>query len=193
MPQFPEIDPETLYQAIRTFVTARMNSSPNGGTNYLSVVQGWADALAATQNPSNSFFNQNEQELFDLVAQVGGGEDLTFNTSAPISIGQFVYQLSNDTVALADNSSLSSGPAIGVVSAVVSPTSVRVKNVGYLNYNANMGFSFFPLTPDTIYYAGASGEITATPSAPSGGFNQVVGYAKTTTQFVLGIQAPIAV
>lgn len=198
MPQFPEIDPETLAQAIRTYLASRMNVNAlqNGAApNSIEVIRGWADAIAAVQNPSNSYFHQNDQTLFSLIQQLGLGSpgNLLFTAGVALQPGQFVYQSANDTVALADFSSASLGPAVGVVVGNPSPTTVLVQNLNSFTYSVSMAFGFLPLTPDTLYYVGSGGGITSSPTAPSGGYNQVVGYAKTTYQLVLNLGEPVLV
>jgi len=199
MAQFPEVDPETLTQAIRTFLAARMNvpALANGGApNSIEVIRGWAEGITSAQNPSNAYFNQNDQVLFGLVQQQGGGGvgSLLFNAAAPgFEIGQFVYQVSNDTVDLADFSLAATGPSVGVIVALPTKTTVLVQNLGSFSYNGSMTFPFLPFVPDTIYYIGSAGNITSSPTAPSGGYNQEIGYAKNTLQLVLNIQDPVLV
>jgi len=195
MPQFPEVDPDTLTQSVRNHITARMNvpALANGGSpNFLEVLRGWAEGITAAQNPSNAYFEQNDQNLYALVQQQQGGGGgpglLAFNAAVPLQIGQIVYQISNDTVAPADFASISTGPAIGIVYSLFNQSSVLVQNLGSFAFNLNMGFGFLPLVPDTVYYVGPAGTITNTPSAPSGGYNQELGYAKNTLQLVFNIQ-----
>jgi hypothetical protein len=193
MPQFPEVDPETLLQALRMYVTQRQNVSAlqNGQANYLEVMRGWAEAIAATQNPSNAWFQENLNILYELVQGQGGGTSgtLLFNTLSPLQIGQWVYQVSSDTVDLADSTSISTGPAVGVVISAPTKSTVSVLNLGsYLYVPAS--FPFIPFTPDSTYYIGSAGMITASPNPPSGGYLQEIGYAKNTLQLVLNIQEP---
>lgn len=199
MAQFPEVDPDTLLQALRTYITARQNvgALANGGSaNYLEVLRGFADAVAGTQNPSNAFFKQEDELLFSLLQQQGGGSStgsLLFSiNNSPLLIGQWVYQVSTDTVDLADFSLASAGPVVGVVVALPTEDTVLVQNTGAFAYTPQ-SFPFLPLTPDTLYYIGSSGALTSTPNAPAGGYTQEIGYAKNTTQVVLNLRAPILV
>lgn len=194
---FPEIDPQTLAQAIRTYITARMNvSAVQGGNsaNYNEVLLGWAEAIAAAQNPSNAYFEENDQVLFGLLQQQGGNSgSLLFTAGVPLTIGQWVYQVSSDTVALADYSSLATGPAVGVVVGNPTQNTVLVQNLGSVLYTVQQAFGFLPLTPDVPYYIGAAGNITTSPNPPGGGYTQEIGYAKNTLQFVLNLQELTAV
>lgn len=196
-PQFPEVDPETLTQSILTSLAARMNVSAlqaGAAPNYAEVIRGWAEGIAAAQNPSNSYFQQNDDALFSLLQQGVGGDSgsLLFTAAVPLLVGQWVYQVSADTVGLADFSSPSTGPVVGVVVGIPSESTVLVQNLGSYLYTAQQSFQFLPLVPDTIYYLGSSGSITSVASPPPGGFLQKVGYAKNTLQFVLNIQDPTA-
>ncbi len=194
MPQFPEVDPETLLQALKTYITARQNvkALANGSSaNYLEVMRGWAEAITATQNPSNAWFQENLDTLYSLLQQSGAGAPgtLLFNAASPLFIGQWVYQVSSDTVDLADSSSISTGPAIGVVVSNPTQSTVAVQNIGSFLYTPQQ-FPFLPFTPDTTYYVGSLGLITDNPNPQSGGYLQEIGYAKNTLQFVLNIQEP---
>lgn len=199
MAQFPEVDPATLVQALRQYITARQNVSAltNGGSaNYLEVVRGWADALTATQNPSNAYFQQSISVLFDMIQQGGGGSGTTgiilFSSATPLTVGQWVYQVSSDTVDLADFSLASTGPAVGVVVGNPSINTVLVQNLGTYVYSPG-DFPFLPMLPDTAYYIGAGGELTSNPNPPPGGYHQEIGYAKNTYQIVLNVQEPTLV
>jgi hypothetical protein len=96
-------------------------------------------------------------------------------------------------VDLADFSAVATGPAVGVVVANPTQTTVLVQNLGSFLYTQAMGYGFIPLTPDTVYYIGSSGNLTTSPSAPPGGYQQEIGYAKNTLQLVLNIQDPTLV
>lgn len=203
MPTFPEFDPSTLAQAITTYVASRASSktavSQLGRANYLDIVQGWADALAAVQNPSFAHLDTNDKTLFTLVGQ-GGGQATTptllFNVQGSLSVGEWVVQVSDDTVAIADASTLADGPVVGVVTELLSSGAIaRIQNSGSYVYSAQDSYSFLPMTPDATYYASAAtaGEITDSPAPPSGGFLQELGYAKTQYQFVIALQEPTAV
>lgn len=197
MPQFPAIDPLTLAQAIKNFLRQRQNVSAinNGGSaDYGTVVDAWAEALTSVQNPSYDYIEQNIQTLYSLIQ--GGPSSiptLLFNSASPLTAGQWVYQVSSDTVDAVDFSSLSFGPAIGVVVSSPTVSTVSVQNIGSFLYNIGMGFPFLPLTPDSLYYVGAGGEITSSPSPLPGGFVQEIGYAKTQFELVLNIQEPTTV
>jgi len=199
-PVFPQVNSETLTQAIKTFVTARQNVSAlaNGASlNYDEVVRGWADAIAAIHNPSLAYFDAQEQLLFSLVGnqnqQQSGIPTLLFNTLGPVAIGQWVYQVSTDTVSVADFSSISTGPAVGVVSSLPTPTTARVQTVANFVYGV-LPLPFLPLVPDTLYYIGSAGGIlSAVPNPPSGGYVQEIGFAKSATELVLNIQEPTVV
>jgi hypothetical protein len=190
-PQFPEVDPETLTQAIRTSLAARMNVralQAGAAPNYMEVIRGWAEGLTAAQNPSNAYFQQNETDLFNGQ----GGGSLLFTASEPMSVGQWVYQVSSDTVGLADRSDTETGPSVGVVVSTPSPSTVLVQTLGSYLYDAQSSLPFVPLTPDAIYYIGAAGNLTILTNAPEGGYIQEVGYAKNSLQFVLNIQVPVS-
>lgn len=202
MPQFPEFDPETLAQAIKTFVLARNNNrtavSQLSRPDYFDVVRGWAEALGFLQNPSFAYLDNNDQTLFNLIGQ-GGGQtqtpSLLFNIQGALSVGQWAVQVSDDTVAAADATTFANGPVVGVVIDVPSTGIARIQNTGSYTYPATAGFSFLPMTADEVYYASpvAVGDITLTPTPPSGGFMQEVGYAKTPYQFIIAIQEPVEV
>lgn len=197
MAKFPEVDPATLAQAIKTYVAARMNvpALQNGSAaNYASVVYGWAEAITSIQNPTNLAFKENDDLLFAITQQSGGNGQgtLLFSTQSPLQVGQWVYLASSDTVAAADFNLAAKGPAIGVVTEVPSQDSALVQNIGSFVYPLQ-GFGFIPFTPDTVYYIGAAGSLVTTPSAPIGGYVQEVGYSKNTVQLVLNIQDPTLV
>lgn len=193
MPQFPQIDSATLAQAIKTFVTARqnVNALANGASlNYDEVVRGWADALTAVTNPSLGYFESNDQTLFNLIGQQSGPSStptLLFNTLGPVAVGQWVYQVSNDTVSLADFGVAALGPVVGVVTSIPTATTARVQTIGSFVYTVSL--PFLPLIPDTLYYAGASGSIISlSPNPPAGGYVQEIGFAKSPTELVLNLQ-----
>lgn len=201
---FPEFEPTALAQAIRTFVASRANSqtasSQLGRANYLPVVQGWADAIAATQNPANAYFEANDQTLFTLVGQQGSGSavvpTLLFNVQGSLAVGEWAVQVSDDTIAIADASSFANGPAVGVVTELLSQgTIARVQNSGSHLYSQGDTYSFLPMVADATYYISEAtpGELTTTPNPSAGGFIQEVGYAKTAYQFVVALQEPTEV
>jgi hypothetical protein len=198
MPQFPEVDPNTLAEAIKSNLRSQMNipALQNGGSaNYNMVVQAWADALTATQNPSNAYFNSQINTIYGQLGQQGAAvtPTLLFNTSGTINVGEWVYISGNDTVSVASNASYATGPVVGVVTSLPSPTTARVQNVGSFVYTENLGMSFIPLIPDTVYYIGTAGQLTTNPTPPSGGYVQELGYAKSAYEFVITIQEPVQV
>lgn len=195
-------DPITLQQSIINHVRAQQAApSIDTGADYSAVVMGWAEALGELQNPLNSSFYTNDQALFGLVGQGGGGSGavstptLLFNIVGVVSVGSWVYQNGSDAVSIVDSSTVSTGPALGVVVELPTATTARVQNVGSFIYDsANpSGFGFLPMTPDTVYYARVGGEITDSPTPPAGGFIQEIGYSKTSYELVLNIQEPIFV
>lgn len=200
MPQFPEFDPETLVQAIKTFVPANQNRTALSNLNrpdYCDVIRGWAEAIASVQNPSNAYFDNNDDTLFSLIQGQGQAStpSLLFNVQGSISVGQWAVQVSDDTIAIADASTFADGPVVGVVIELPSQGIARIQNTGSYTYSANDTFAFLPMTPDATYYASeaVNGEITLSPNPPSGGFIQEVGYAKTAFQFIIAIQEPTEV
>ena len=198
MPQFPLLDQDALAQALKTFITQRQNVpalSSGGSTDYTVVVNAWAEALTTVQNPTIAYQEANINALYTLVAQQqsSGSGTLLFNAGSPLLVGQWVYLISVDTVDAVDSTNSASGPAIGVVVSLPTASTVSVRNFGSFLYNSGMSYPFVPLVPDTIYYAGTSGNITASPNPGSGGFVQELGYAKTAYEFVLNIQEPILV
>lgn len=195
-PQFPNVDPATLAQLIRTYVRSRQNVSAvstGSSADYGQVVNGWADAIAAGFNPSLSSFKNTDDALIAAISQLqqqqqSGIPTLLFFSSGPMAVGNVVYQVSSDTVALADNSSITTGPAVGIVTSIPGPGQARVQNISQYTFNLNLPYPFLPLVPDTTYYVGISGNITATPTPGPGGYLQEIGYAKTTSEFVLHIE-----
>lgn len=200
MPDFPEIDPETLAQAIKTGIINRQNVSALdnvGGSDSFAVVQGIADGLTLAVNPSFANQKTNDDQLFQLAAQDPQVvvPTLLFKISGALIVGDWVYQISDDTVARVDASALASGPAIGVVTELPSQGFARIQNTGGYAYDAQGSQSFLPMTPDSLYYVSATvaGELELSPNPPQGGFLQEVGYAKTAYQLVVQIQEPIQV
>lgn len=195
---FPQIDPETLTQAVKNHVAARqnVNALANGGSaNYGEVIRGWAEALVGVTNPSLAYFEANDQALFNQNQNQNpqqGVVTYVFNTIGPVQIGEWVYQVSADTVSVADAATAAYGPAIGVVTQKPTGSTARVQTVGNFIY-AGLPLSFLPLIPDSIYYIGASGAIVAVPVPSSGGYVQEIGFSKSTTELVLNIQERILV
>jgi len=186
-------DPLTLQQAILLFVRARQNVPIlDTGANYSEVIMGWAEAIGAVQNPINSTFSTNDTALFNAVGGQGGGStsvpSLLFDISGAVSVGTFVYQNGSNAASPADSSFAASGPVLGVAIELPTTTTVKVQNVGSYTFDTSSTLPFLPLTPDTVYYAGAAGAITANPSPPSGGYVQEIGYAKTPYELVLNLQ-----
>lgn len=190
---FPQINPETLAQAIKTRVAAtqNVNALSNGASaNYSEVIRGWAEALTSVANPSLAYFENNDQVLFLQTQNQNpqpGVLTYLFNTLGSVSVGQWVYQVSADTVAVSDCTSTAYGPAVGVITQIVSGSTARVQTVGNFLYD-NLYLPFLPLIPDSSYYIGAAGAIVAVPAPYSGGYIQEIGFAKSATELVLNIQ-----
>lgn len=190
---FPQIDPETLAQAVKNHVAARqnVNALANGGSaNYGEVIRGWAEALAGVTNPSLAYFEANDQVLFNQNQNQNpqsGVVTYLFNTVGPVEIGEWVYQVSSDTISVADAAVAAYGPAIGVVTQKPTGSTARVQTVGNFLYN-NLPLNFLPLIPDSIYYIGAAGAIVSVPVPSSGGYVQEIGFSKSVNELVLNIQ-----
>lgn len=196
---FPQINPETLAQAIKTYVAARQNVSAlgNGGSaNYSEVVRGWAEAITSVTNPSLAQFEANDKFLFNQNQnqnpQNVGVVTYLFNLIGSAEVGEWVYQVSSDNVSVSESATAAYGPAIGVVTEKPSGSTVRVQTVGNFLY-ANLPLNFLPLIPDSIYYIGPAGSIVPVPTPSAGGYVQEIGFSKSTHELVLNIQARILV
>lgn len=198
MPQFPEVDPDTLAEAIKSNLRSQMNvpAIQNGGVDSNRVVRAWADAMTAGQNPSNAYFNSQINALYGQQGgqQPGAGSStMLFNVSGTVNVGEWVYLSSSNTVALASNTSLATGPVIGVVASMTSLTTALVQYFGPFMYTDSLGLGFIPMTPDTIYYIGSAGDLTDNPTPPPGGYVQELGYAKNAYEFVISLKGPVQV
>lgn len=201
MADFPEVDPETLAQAIKTAIINRQNVSALsalGRPNSLEVIRGIADGITAASNPSYQSLKETDDSLLSLITSQGQGDPVTatllFQVQGVLTVGQWAVQVGDDLVAVADASTFANGPVVGVVTELPSQGFARVQNTGSFLYTLGQ-LAFLPMAPDSIYYLSSSvpGDLDLSPDPPAGGFVQEVGYAKTDLQFVLNIQEPIQV
>lgn len=202
MADFPEVDPETLAQAIKTSIRTRMNVSALavlGRPDSFEIIRGVADGLAAAQNPSFKSLKATDDTLLALSSQglVQAAPviaTLLFQVEGVLTVGQWAVQVSDDLIAVADASTFANGPVVGVVTELPSQGFARVQNTGSFLYTLGQS-SFLPMTPDSIYYVSetVAGDLTLSPDPDQGGFVQEVGYAKTDFQLVLNIQEPTEV
>ena len=200
MVDFPEVDPETLAQAIKAGIINRQNVSALdslGSPDGFSVVQGIADGIAAASNPSYKSLKDSDDILFanqQGQGQGGAAATLLFQVQGVLTVGQWAVQVGDDLIAVADASSFANGPVVGVVTELPSQGFARIQNTGSYLYAQGQS-SFLPMTPDSVYYLSATvpGDLSLSPNPPSGGFIQEVGYAKTDLQLVLNIQEPTKV
>jgi hypothetical protein len=182
MATFPEVDPADLTQSIKTYTSSRqdINCLANGATaNSINLFRGVSDAITTTQNTSNSYFESSLQSEVST-------NSILFFTSTTLLVGQWVYQVSPDIVALASSASSATGPAIGVVMSLPTPSTVLVQIYGSFQYTPAQ-YQYIPMTADVSYYLGQNGMITSAPNPGAGGFIQKVGYSKNTEQFIVDI------
>lgn len=194
--EFPEVDSETLAQAIRTYTIIRQRALVNtGGANYMEVIRGLAEAMTSSINPSLAHFATNDETLLTAVQGQAGSStpSLIFSHGGTVEVGQWVYLEAQDFIDLADSSAAALGPSVGVVTELISSATARVQAIGAFTYSQSSSLPFLPLVPDTTYFIDSSGAITNSPSPTAGGYVQEVGYAKTTHELVLSIQEPILV
>jgi hypothetical protein len=95
-----------------------------------------------------------------------------------VSVGDLVYGTGAFTADAADNTSVATAPAIGVVIAKPLATTATVAYLGEVG-------AFAGLTPGAIYYLGTAGAVTTTPPASVGNVVQRVGVAADATTMVL--------
>lgn len=198
MADFPEVDPETLAQAIKTSIINRQNVSALsalGRPDGFEVIRGVADGVTAASNPSYQSLKETDDTLLALTSQGAPViSSLLFQVQGVLTVGQWAVQVGDDLIAVADASTFVDGPVVGVVTELPSQGFARVQNTGSFLYTLGQ-LSFLPLIPDSIYYVSATvpGDLALSPNPPTGGFIQEVGYAKTDLQLVLNIQEPIQV
>lgn len=109
----------------------------------------------------------------------GGSSDMLFSQGGTLALRDLVYLVSSGTVAKADATTASTGPAIGFVSSVVSPTQVRVRNERILD-----GFTgLTALAP--LFMSTTPGGVTSTPPSAIGNVIQEVGVAVTATSVLI--------
>lgn len=109
----------------------------------------------------------------------------TYDTSGVVTATDVVFKnATNDEVARADNGSITTGPALGVVSAIPGPGVATVVFAGEVA-------GFVGLVAGTIYYVGSAGALTTTPPSPPGTpgeYVQQVGIAKNATTLAVGLR-----
>lgn len=114
--------------------------------------------------------------------------ELAWTVAGGTSMRQVVYKTGvDDTTGLADNGSISTAPAMGMVSNVSGTTATLV-------YQGEVT-GFAGLTTGAAYYLGTSGNITTTALDPiaeagTGKVLQKIGYAKSTTVMIFDPNLP---
>jgi len=97
---------------------------------------------------------------------------------AGVAVGELVFVSGAFAADEADNTSLATGPAIGVV--VAKPTAVTAT----VAYRGQVGV-FGGLTPGAIYYLGTAGGLTTSAPAAVGNVIQRIGVAADATTMIL--------
>jgi len=115
-------------------------------------------------------------------ATPSGGAQITsaagaWTVPAGAVVGDLIYGTGVFTGALADNSSGTTVPAIGVVIAKPAATTATLAYFGE-------AASFAGLTPGAVYYVGLAGAVTLAPPVAAGSVVQQVGVAASATTMV---------
>lgn len=101
-----------------------------------------------------------------------------WTVDAGVAVGELVYVSGAFTADEADNTSLATGPAIGVV--VAKPSAVTA-TIGYRGQISVFG----GLVPGAIYYLGTAGGLTTSAPATVGNVIQRIGVAADATTMIL--------
>lgn len=136
---------------------------------------------------SATWFSGNRIVLVSSGSSGTEGVDSTYsNVADAVVVGNTVAKDSTaNQVVLADASNALL-PAFGIVVDVITTTSCVVRQFGEVNTVVVTGGG--ALTPGgTVYLSETAGEITQTPPATAGSVVQKIGFAKSTTEVILGI------
>ena len=125
----------------------------------------------------------------DTGGGAAGVDEIFSNASGALAVGDLVYLAGNDEIALASGIAVTS-LATGVVTALISATSSRVRMIGEAAVTREGGGAYTPGNP--VYLSATTpGRGTQTPPT-SGGVAQMIGFANTTTTVLLGVQTQTA-
>lgn len=146
------------------------------------VVNRHRDAILAVENelgvnPSGTFGTVKAR--LDSLELAGSSSSLQTYVSCNSSVasGDLVYFNSSGVAQTASSSSISTAPAVAYVISKNSSISCLIQILGYLNLSG--------LTPGARYFLSSSGKLTTSPTVSAGYVVQTVGYALTSTVFVL--------
>jgi hypothetical protein len=109
-------------------------------------------------------------------------DNTLYNVTSTAVVGDFVHNISSDTVVLADKGDLNNLPILGVIVAKPTTTTCIIQTLGYLD-------GFTGLVPGETYYLGLAGKITITPTSTAGQALYPVGVAKSSTRLELRIDS----
>jgi hypothetical protein len=173
---FPILDDQHLRGGIHVVANATARDAIPAGHRKIGM-------FAVTQD-DNKLWQLN----VDLVTWIefaagGGATGPTGSYGCPITVSvlDVVYLSSANTVDQADADDVTKRPLVGIVIAKPTTTSATVLYYGELD-------GFTGLTPgDTYYLSTTPGQLTATAPTASGSIQQRVGFARSTTRFVLMI------
>lgn len=103
-----------------------------------------------------------------------------------VAVGELVYVTGSFAADEADNSSISTGPAVGLVTSKPTTTTATVAFAGEVNVLSG-------LTAGSDYFMGTAGSVILAGALPtaSGSVVQKLGVAVTTTILLLNIQLPV--
>jgi len=109
-------------------------------------------------------------------------DQTVYNAPSTSVVGDFVHNVTSDTVVLADKGNTVNLPILGLIVAKPTTTTCIVQTLGYLD-------GFAGLTPGETYYLGLAGKITITPTTTTGDALYPVGVAKSSTRLELRIDS----
>ena len=105
-------------------------------------------------------------------------DDTVYPCNSAVQVNSIVYFDGSAILQRCSNNNAATLPVIGIVKAKISDTSCQLQFIGERN-----GFS--GIVPNTIYYLGVNGAVTATPPSTAGTSIVPIGIGKNTATIEL--------
>lgn len=155
-----------LIEILRTISFLKLNDTPEdylGAINYLLRVNSAGDGIEYVDPSSLSI------GLPDYLA-----DDTDYACDSGVAVGDCVYFDGTTTLQKSSNNDVNTLPVIGIVREKQSSTTARLQFFGDRA-------SYSGLTPNTRYYLGLNGAITATVPTASGAYIVPIGIGKNSS------------
>jgi hypothetical protein len=172
---------DTLRLRIDSVVTLQNNYDVLDG--YVSSIQETLILLEEDINDILTTLTSIQNSISDFETRIYSDNFLLFNCDSSLQVGDLVTQSGGDTVVLADATD-ENLLAFGIIVEKPTSTTARIQITGEISLSG--------LTPGALYYASETpGELTSTAPTTSGSFIQFLGFAKSSSIFVMQLATSV--